>query len=58
MWGRGIAAPDDQTPCDEQAIRIVVLHPGGGERGVAVKLCATHIAKVDTITTPHDEGAT
>lgn len=53
QWGRGIRTEDDPGPCPEQAVRITVLHPDGGNREVDVRLCQRHTDLVLAMTTPH-----
>jgi hypothetical protein len=52
-WGRKLASPDDAEPCDEQAVRIIVLHHDGEE--LEVRLCGRHADAVVELTDPHEE---
>lgn len=51
-WGRTVATPDDLRPCEEQAVRIIVLHDG--PREAAFKFCAHHVDRVMEETNPHE----
>jgi hypothetical protein len=50
-WGRrGVSTVDDQLPCRDRAVQIVVLHDGPFE--MAFRFCATHRDRVLAETTP------
>jgi hypothetical protein len=50
-WGRALSAPDDNTPCPNQAVKIIVLHHKGDE--MEVRLCEQHAGLVMLLTDPH-----
>lgn len=49
-WGRAIRTPDDEQPCPDQAVQIIIVHNGADE--IALKLCSRHRDRVLTETTP------
>lgn len=49
-WGRVVVVPDDQEVCDEQAVRIVVVHDG--DASIELRLCDRHVERLSRETTP------
>jgi hypothetical protein len=54
-WGFEIWTPDDKRKCRKEAVKIVVLHDPNdqGAEVAAVKLCDSHLARIEQETTPH-----
>lgn len=50
-WGRAVSTPDDDTPCEERAVQIVVLH--NGPAVCDLRLCARHTELIKELTDPH-----
>lgn len=50
-WGHTIKTLDDIEPCQEQAVRIIVLHAFGEQE--SFKFCAKHIERIQQETEPH-----
>lgn len=53
-WGKSVMTPDDQEPCTDRAVQIIVVHNGPATRDL--KLCAKHVERLSQETTPHGEG--
>src|SRR5688500_2089676 len=51
-WGGRVTTPTDTSVCDEQAVKIVVVHVEG--RAVELRLCPRQLAVVEENTTPRE----
>lgn len=52
-WGKSVMTPDDQDPCTERAVQIIVVHNGPAAR--ELKLCEKHKERLEEETVPHGE---